>query len=78
MDPTPSWLRASSIDCSQSELSGAMLAEGFEGGRVPAADAGAALTKPAATELMTRCFPLVAALVRTGIGRKRREPKRSF
>jgi hypothetical protein len=30
-----------------------MLAEGFEGGRMPAADAGAALTNPAATELMT-------------------------
>ena len=41
MDPTPSWLRASSMDVSQSGLSGAMFAEGFAGGRMPAADAGA-------------------------------------
>ena len=52
MEPTPSWLRASSMDVSQSGLSGAMLAEGLEGGRMPAADAGA-LVSPAATVLMT-------------------------
>ena len=41
MAPTPSWPRASSMEVSQSGLSGAMLAEGFAGGRMPAADAGA-------------------------------------
>ena len=53
MAPTPSWLRASSMDVSQSGLSGAMLAEGFEGGRMPAADAGDVPANPAATVLRT-------------------------
>jgi hypothetical protein len=51
MAPTPSALRALSMAVTQSLLSGAMFAPGFDGGRIPAAEAGA-LVKPAAIELM--------------------------
>ena len=51
MAPTPSWLRASSIEVSQSELCGGMLAEGLAGGRMPAAAAGAPPVNPAVTGL---------------------------
>ena len=51
MPPKPSWPRAESMEASQSVLFGAMLAGGLDGGRIPAAPAGA-LVSPAAMELM--------------------------
>src|SRR6185437_11525734 len=50
--PTPSWARPLLMDASQSLLLGAMLAPGFDGGRIPAADAGL-LNSPDANVLMT-------------------------
>ena len=51
--PTPSAARPEFTDWSQSELLGAMLAEGFDGGRIPAAPAGALVSAVAADAMQS-------------------------
>jgi hypothetical protein len=68
MGPTPSTARAASIDVSQSLSLGAMLAGGFDGGRIPAAPA-AAVDPIAATTKQ----PATANMASTDWARERRD-----
>ena len=51
--PTPSAARPEFTDWSQSELLGEMLAGGFDGGRIPAAPAGAPISAVAADAMQS-------------------------